>query len=320
MNTTKPSPLCPGDTIALVAPASWVTGVDQIVAALEERGFGVKVAANAFSKLSNFAGTDEERSRALMEAFVDPEVKGVWCMRGGYGCGRILNLLDYEVIRQNPKIFIGMSDITALHIAFTQLSGLTTFLGPVASFLTEGKKSSFAEKELWETLSGMEKEWVYGEPLVSGQAKGRLTGGNLALLASHVGTRWEVETQGKILVLEDVDEYAYRVDRFLVQMEQAALFDEVAGVILGSWEKCKPGKEGDWEIDAVLHHFFRGAPFPVLRNFPTGHIADQVTLPLNSLVELDVDAKRITLLEPAVALERLPKGRSTSLSLESERG
>lgn len=311
-NSVKPESLSPGDTIALVAPASWVEGVEETISALKDRGFQVKLASNIGKRVSNFAGSDEERALGFMECWEDPAVKAVWCLRGGYGSGRILEFLDYDRLAKQPKIFIGMSDITALHVALTQRCNLTTFLGPVATSLVRDP-SVFAEKELWQTLDISEKEWAFGEPLIPGVARGKLTGGNLALLASHVGTPWEVETRAKILVLEDVDEYAYRIDRFLLQMRQAGLFDDVAGVILGTWEKCRANKEGVWDVDQVLLNFFEDAPYPVLRNFPTGHIADQVTLPLNCLVELDAAAKRVTLLESAVALEPLQTDKSPSL-------
>ncbi|NGX51281.1 MAG: putative murein peptide carboxypeptidase [Chlamydiae bacterium] len=298
----KPLPLSRGDTIALVAPASWCEGVEETIAALEERGFHVKLASNVGKRVSNFAGSDEERALAFMECWEDPEVSAVWCLRGGYGSGRILDLLDYERFAENPKIFIGMSDITALHVALGKYSDLITFLGPVATSLVNEKElTSFAEAELWETLSSYEKEWAYGKTLVPGRAIGRLTGGNLSLLVSHVGTPWEVETKGKILVLEDVGEYAYRIDRSLLQLKQAGLFDEVAGVILGSWKRCEPSKEGVWDVDQVVREFFKDAPYPVLMDFPTGHIKGQVTLPLNCLVELDASEKKLTLLESVVA-------------------
>ena len=299
----KPFSLSIGDTIALVAPASWCDKVEETVEALEERGFSVKVASNVHKRLSNFAGSDEERAQGFMECWRDPDVQVVWCLRGGYGSGRILDHLDYDVIKQNPKIFIGMSDITALHVALTQSCNLTTFLGPVASFLAnKNPPSTFAEKELWETLKPFEKTWSYGETLVPGCAIGKLTGGNLALLAAHVGTPWQVDARGKILVLEEVDEYAYRIDRVLNQMKQAGIFEGVAGVILGTWEKCRAGKEGDWDVDQVLQSFFENAQYPVLKGFPSGHIVDQVTLPLNCLAELDADAKEVRLLESPVTL------------------
>lgn len=301
ISANKPFSLSLGDTIALVAPASWCDKVEETVIALEERGFSVKVASNVHKRLSNFAGSDDERAQGFMECWSDPNVQAIWCLRGGYGSGRILDRLDYDVIRQNPKIFIGMSDITALHVALTQSCNLTTFLGPVASFLTNKNHSStFAEKELWEILKSSEKAWSYGEMLVPGCARGKLTGGNLALLAAHVGTPWQIETHGKILVLEEVDEYAYRIDRSLNQMKQAGLFEGVAGVILGTWEKCRIGKEGDWEVDQVLQSFFEKAQYPVLKGFPSGHIVDQVTLPLNCWVELDSYAKKVRLLESPV--------------------
>ncbi|WP_420422408.1 S66 peptidase family protein [Simkania sp.] len=295
----EPPPLQAGDTIAIVAPASISRKVGELEACvhtLEEKGFKVKLAANLGNQWGNFCGSDTERATGIMEAFQDEGVKAIWCLRGGYGSGRLLGQLDYDVIRQNPKIFIGMSDITALHVALNQKAGLITYLGPNANFIFATEEDrSFAEEHAWKVLLGAQETLIFegGETLVSGKAKGELTGGNLALLAAHVGTPWQIETRGKILLLEEVNEFSYRVDRMLCQLLQAGLLDDIAGLILSSWSGCDPQHSQDFELEQVLKNYFQNASYPVLLEFPSGHIENQATLPLGLVVELDAESKTL---------------------------
>ena len=292
----KAPPLQRGDTIALVAPASWSDQFLTINALLEERGYQVKLPSNQEGRFFYLAGSDQERAEALMEAWKDPKVKAIWCIRGGYGSGRILDLLDYSWIKKHPKIFIGMSDITALHGAFLKKTDLVTFLGPVASWE--------AGADLWERLEGGKKGLCLNpnqpKALVPGKCVGKLVGGNLSLIASQIGTPWQLETKNKILLLEDVNEKLFRIDRMLTQLSQAGMVDELSGLILASWKGCE-GEEGD-TIERLCAQFFSSAPFPVLFGFPSGHIENQLTLPLNCLYELDADELRVTLLESGVEM------------------
>lgn len=297
----EPSGLKKGDTIALVAPAS--CGKEEELKAISqgllERGFQVKLAANARSTWGYFAGTDHERAQGIMDAFQDESVQAIWCLRGGYGSGRVLDHLDFDIIARHPKIFIGMSDITALHTALNQKAGLVTYLGPNASFLfaASEKDRSFAEKHAWSVCVHPDRSLQFegSEALVSGKGRGMLTGGNLALLVSQLGTPWQIDTRGKILLLEDVSEYTYRIDRFFCQMKQAGLLEGVQGVILSSWEKCAPKHSHDFAIEDVLKHYFTQAPYPVLLGFPSGHIENQVTLPLGKEVFLDTENRSLVI-------------------------
>ncbi|MCB1067892.1 MAG: LD-carboxypeptidase [Simkania sp.] len=295
----QPPPLQAGDTIAIVAPASLSKKEGEVVAcvqSLEVKGFKVKLAGNLESQWGNFCGTDAERASGIMEAFQDEDVKAIWCLRGGYGSGRLLDQLDYDLIRQNPKIFIGMSDITALHVALNQKAELITYLGPNANFIfATDEDRSFAEKHAWKVLLGVQETLIFegGETLVSGKATGELKGGNLALLAAHVGTPWQIETKGKILLLEEVNEFSYRIDRMLCQLKQAGLLDDIAGLILSSWSGCDPQHPQDFNLNQVLKNYFENASYPVLLDFPSGHIENQATLPLGHVVELDADLKTL---------------------------
>lgn len=299
----EPAPLEIGDTIAIVALASW--GKEGEVKAckknLEIQGFKVKLAANINEQWGYFAGTDKSRAQALMDCFLDDDVKAIWCLRGGYGSGRILDLLDYEAIENRPKIFIGMSDITALHLALGQNAHLMTFLGPNANFLfapSEGKERTFSKEHAWNALLNKpEKTTVFkaDKALSKGKAKGVLTGGNLALITAHIGTPWQIQTKGKVLLLEDVSEFTYRIDRFLCQMKQAGLLDEVAGVVLCSWHDCTPQHEHHFELEEVLKNYFNSASYPVLLGLPSGHIEGQSTFLLGKEVELDTDSLTLTI-------------------------
>ncbi|MCH9613748.1 MAG: putative murein peptide carboxypeptidase [Chlamydiia bacterium] len=204
------------------------------------------------------AGSDLDRANAFMDVWMNPDVSVVWGARGGYGAMRILPFLDFDALLKNPKPFIGMSDITALHITLNNL-GMSTYLG--ANICTViGTESD----EMGYTLY----------PIVPGTLKGKAVGGNLSLIAALVGTPWQLETAGKILILEDVNEPPYKVDRLLTQLKLAGLLDHLAGVILG-------------DLDA--DEFFKDAPYPVYGGFPTGHIDDQMTIPLETELYLRED-------------------------------
>ncbi|MCB1109441.1 MAG: LD-carboxypeptidase [Chlamydiia bacterium] len=309
----QPEPLEIGDTIALVAPASWCEGFEETAEVLRERGFRVRMPSNLEERFAYFAGTDQQRADAFMEAWKDPEVKAVWCIRGGYGSGRILDLLDYEYIREHPKIFIGMSDITALHTALLQKTGLVTFLGPVASWASDAL-------DVWEIIQqgkvGTYENAFPFQTIVGGRGEGVLVGGNLALISAHVGTEWQLETKGKLLILEDVGEKVYRLDRMLNQLKQARMLDDLAGLILASWDSCEVGEEG-WTAEQVCRDYFSNAHYPVVFGFPSGHIENQVTLPLNCRYALNGETGELTLLEPGVAYRAHPQVQSQSPLQES---
>jgi len=317
-----PESLKKGDTIGIVATASSpkepLQTISRAVKMLEKKGYRVKIGSNLMTRYGYLAGTDYDRTKAFMEVWLDPQVKAVWCYRGGYGSQRILDRLDYSAIKANPKILIGMSDVTALHAAINKETGLVTFLGPNLNAVygkDELSDRHYNEKELWTLISKEHcqsvKNRIYSPPktfsknsiftLCSGVARGPLVGGTLSLVVSLIGTPWEIETKGKILILEEVDEEPYRIDRMLCQLKLAGQLQHPAGVILCSWKACKekaPGKS--LTLEQVFQHYFKKAPYPVLVGFPSGHLVDQTTLPLNTLAELDASAKILRLLENPV--------------------
>ncbi len=304
----KPKSLQRGDQIALVFPASYLAeediesgALENIKAMLEKRGFLTKYYpenANPFGYLSD---TDENRASALMSAWRDPDVKAIWCCRGGFGSCLTLDQLDFAFMQKNPKIFIGMSDITAMHIAM-QKHGLVTFLGPVLNYF------NIDEFDAEYALTSMENCLLNADTSISipdemeidvlseGTASGQLVGGNLALLSSLCGTKWQPFTKNKILLIEEIGEYHYRIDRMLWQLKESGLFDEVKGVVLASFEGCKAGVRKS-SLRDIFDKYFKDAPFPVLYQFPSGHISTQAMLPLNIEVEIDTSQKTITYLD-----------------------
>ncbi len=320
----RPPALKKGDTIAIIAPASSPEEDQEVVARgikmLMSKGYKVKIAANLMTRYGYLAGTDFDRAKALMDAWKDPEVKAIWCWRGGFGTTRLLDRIDYKIIRDNPKILIGMSDITALHAAIIKETGLITFLGPnLNGVFGKDTRSDhhYNQEELWKMISAestQRKGYLISHPksfrignqaiatLSPGIAKGRLAGGTLSLVVSLVGTPWQIETEGRILVLEEVDEEPYRIDRMLGQLKLAGLLEKPAGVVLCSWRGCGGKKpEKSLTLDHVFREYFSHAPYPVMVGFPSGHVLEQATLPLNALAELDAGQRTLRIIEDPVS-------------------
>jgi len=340
---TEPSPifpaaLKPGDLIEIVAPAKYLDKERVTLATkrLEEMGFKVRLPKNLFRKKGFLGGSDEERTAELMAAFADPDVKAIMPGTGGYGTTRIIDDLNYDTIRKNPKILVGFSDITGLHIAINQRTGLVTFHSPLPEWGLGIDKnlSPFAAKWFWRAI--LAKEYAAqsepGRPrprvagytifthgskpplphddtlfedvpapvtMQGGKARGRLIGGNLSVLHAMMGSPFEIQTAGKILFLEDVGEAPYRVDRMLSTLKLAGKLDGLAGVILGRFTSRE--KEPKWDdeasIDDVLKDYFGQLGVPVVNDFPVGHVRYNATLPVGALAELDADAQTLRLLE-----------------------
>jgi muramoyltetrapeptide carboxypeptidase len=316
---TKPRGLQPGDSIGVVAPAGPVNRerIDRALARVHERGFRTKTYGDIYRSRDYLAGDDQARADELMAAFADPETTAVWCARGGYGVVRILDRLDFRVIGRHPKIFIGFSDITLLHIAIQQRVGLLTFHGPNLQdgFGKPDDMPAANERALWQavmTRESIEVENGYAyilsdvdgahlRPLATGVARGQLLGGNLAVLAGVTGTPFEIETAGRILFLEDISERLYRIDRYLSQLRLAGKLDSLAGVLLGEFN-YEEGEQAESEpaIDRLFQEYFAPLEIPVLAGFPAGHGQFNLTLPMGAIVAIDADAGRVTVLESPV--------------------
>jgi muramoyltetrapeptide carboxypeptidase len=308
-----PEPLEPGDAVMFVAPAGPPNReeVERAKQRIEERGYRVKMRDDIFDVEGYLAGTDERRAEELMEAFADPEVKAVACVRGGYGVMRILDRLDYDKIRANPKIVLGYSDITALHAALNRKAGLVAFHGPGPASGLGGKDGPppFNVATLVQALEHGRGGYAIDVPeqvakvdsFGKGRAHGRLVGGNLSLISALEGTPYAIETQGAILLLEDVNEAPYRIDRMLRQLKLAGKLDEIRGAVLGQFttEYVREDKLTDdarFDTTGVLRQYFENAGIPVLANYPVGHTPMNATLPLGAQVEIDADSRTLRVL------------------------
>ncbi|MGF1572878.1 MAG: LD-carboxypeptidase [Sumerlaeia bacterium] len=311
----KPFQMQPGDTIAFVAPARSQTA-ERIAAGangLKEQGYTVVYQPNLETRFRGFLNApDDERARLFIEAFKDPEVDAVFPVAGGYTSARLLDLLDYETIRKNPKPLIGYSDITALHLALYSRAGIVTFHSPFPtySYFGDGDKS-FAIDHFWAVLESGPEAYPLTLPLRApavpvetfrpGTAIGPLVGGNLSLIHALHGTPYQIPTKGHLLFLEEIGEDPYRIDRMLFQLQQSGALDEVAGVILGQFKNCETNDpERSHTLRQVFEDHFSNRPYPVIMNFPVGHVIENVTLPIGISAELDADAGTVTLLEAPV--------------------
>ena len=301
-----PEALKKGDLIALIAPSSPVTE-DQAAAAkalVEGWGYRVRMSSLVQTPLHGYeAGAPEARLNELNGAFSDPEVRAVLCLRGGDSSCRILPGVDVEAVRRNPKIFVGYSDITPLHALFNQRADLVTFHGPMVVSNMLDHFDPFTEESFWRaltlppggTLEFRNPEGCSLECLSagSGAAQGPLVGGNLALLTSLLGTPYETDTRGKILLIEDVNESVPRVSRMLHHLRYAGKLEDAAGVIVGDFTNCPNEKAPNFDVRALMRDFFAGYGKPVLAGVRTGHDFPMGTLPLGALCRLD--AKAMTL-------------------------
>jgi len=312
----KPKRLKKGDTVGLITPGSYISdeALETAVKNLEEEGFVVKLSKNIRAQRGFTAGSDQERLDDLHSMFADTQVDAVWCARGGYGCSRLLPNIDYKLIKRNPKVFIGYSDITALHTAIVQETGLVCFHGPVgASDFSDYTKMHF-QKLLLEpqepfTISlsadnvetGTEDEVFQTQTIRPGKATGELVGGNLSLLAALAGTPYSFNAKNKLVFIEDIGEKPYRIDRMLTQLRQASNLDTAAGIALGIFADCQ-ADEDDLSLSLMetLTDRLADLDIPVIYGLSFGHITNQCTLPVGIAASLDTERRTLTVLEKAV--------------------
>lgn len=304
--------LKPGDTIGLIGPSGTVReagAVDQAIACMKEMGFRVRVGESAHAKYGYLSGTDEVRARDINAMFADPQVDAIVCTRGGYGAMRLLDMLDYDLIRANPKIFVGFSDITALHIAFLEKCGLATFHGPMAvrwsaeftdGFTKESLMSAIAEAKPMGALVNT-PDYHARRTVNPGCAEGVLAGGNLSLIAATIGTPYELDAKGRILFIEEIGESTYCVDRMLTQLRLAGKFDDCAGVVFGDFCDCRVEyPEFGLTLEEIIRDVVAPCGKPVFTGMQAGHLAPKLTLPLGVRVRMDADDCTLTVLEAAV--------------------
>lgn len=306
---TKPPAVAPGDTIAIVSPASPVARekLANGIRIFEERGYRLKFGKHAFDSKGYLAGSDEDRARDITDAWFDPEVKAVYCSRGGYGCARLLPLLDLDRMAREPKLFAGFSDITTLHLALNR-RGLATLHAPMLlSFVKE--RAPWVAEMLFAALEGTETIRRPGsaakpKTIVGGSAHGIVTGGCLCLLSDSLATADAIDAAGKILLIEDVDEPPHRVDAMLTHLYNAGKLENVAGVVVGEMTRTDEKAEDDmgcvpWQ-DIVIERL-RPLGVPMVIGFPFGHAEGMASLPLGVEARLDADAGELSYLEIGVA-------------------
>jgi len=302
-----------GDLIGLVTPGSSVTEeqLNDCISKLEALGFRTTYNDSVLSEYGYFAGKDQERAAELMDMFTREDVDAIWCVRGGYGSIRILDMLDYDQIKKNPKIFIGYSDISALITSIYQETGLVTFHGPVGT----SNFNRFSVKSMKKVLLEPESEYKYpyrrekgsrDNPefdrytLGGGKAEGVLIGGNISVLDSIIGTRFEPDFENKIVYLEDIGEKTYRIDKMVFHLLSGTNLKQAAGIVMGVLGECNINEEPKLLLKVALDDLLKPLGIPVSYGLSFGHIKRMITIPTGIRAVMDADKNSFSLLEPAV--------------------
>ena len=308
----KPSMLKPGCRIGVVSPSYWLKKqyMEKTSKFFQDKGYTMVMGNSNSMKWGPFAGTPQERADDIHHLFSNPKVEAIICARGGYGANRVLPLLDYNLIRDNPKIFMGYSDITAYLTSITQKTGLVTFHGPMMVSYKKGFVN-YNFQTMERILNGTpdfkieSPDSLPARILKPGIAMGPLWGGNMTLLINRLGTSDSLDTDGVILFLEDLDEYLYSFERMLVQMRTAGMLDNIAGLIIGELHEFKDQDVAfERNTDEIVMDICGDLEIPIVSNFPCGHGTYQATLPISIPVELYAKQQPyLTLLEPAVTTD-----------------
>jgi len=302
----RPKPLKKGDKIGLIGASSPIPQdrIEPSIKAMEDLGFEVVLGESCRGYHGFLSGSDELRAKDINDMFEDKSIKGIFAIRGGYGAARLLDMLDYNMIKKNPKVFAGYSDVTALHNVLNEKCKLITFHTPMASTefykgvddytMNYFRKNIFSDEPLG-ILKNPEGQEI--KTLAPGKAKGKLVGGNLSLVVSSMGTPYELDTKDKILFLEDVDEYPYRIDRMLLQLKQCGKFKDAAGIILGAWTDCK-ANEGDNSLTLmeVFEELIKTENKPTIYNLACGHCMPTMSIPLGAIVKINGNKGEVTVL------------------------
>ena len=311
MNMIKPKPLRRGDTIGLVGISGALhepeTRFEKMLEAIDALGYKVIVADSCREEYGYLSGTDASRAKGLNQMFRDDRVDAVVCMRGGYGVTRILDRVDFDVIRANPKLLLGYSDITALHTAIHEKVGMVTIHGPMPDRAWM-EFDDFSRRSMLRALTSTEPLGTLYNPegtapkcVVPGRCEGRLVGGNLSLIAALCGTPYQLNPEGKVLLLEDVGEYVYRLDSMFTQLRLAGMFERCAGVVLGGFTNCTEEYERyALHLEDVIRDIIVPAGKPVLANLSIGHTPVKITVPLGVNCAVDAEAGTLTITEAAV--------------------
>ena len=313
---TKPKPLTKGDDVAIIAPASGTDpkSVEKAIDNIKLLGLNPIMFSTCNNNYGHLSAPDEMRAKDVNDAFERDDIKGIICLKGGYGTARILNMLDFNMIKSNPKVFLGYSDITALHVAFNQICGLVTYHGPMAtsSILKKDendKTDLYTYDSLIKNLFTNDAIGLYENPeneelvtVEGGKGQGELIGGNLSLLASTLGSPYELDAKGKILFIEEVNEPIYKIDGMLNSLALAGKFEDCNGIVLGTFTNCEREKKGyengfDLPFDTVIKNTLSPYNKPIISNFRAGHNFPQPTMAFGTVVKMDADNKEIIFTE-----------------------
>lgn len=302
----KPPRLRVGDIVGLVAPAGIVESkdVEKASKALVDFGLQIKLGKSILNKHGYLAGQDSERANDINIMFADKSVKAIIAMRGGWGCNRLLPLLNYSKIRTNPKIILGYSDITSLLLAIDARSRIVTFHGPVATSTWDEFTVAYFKQVLFAsdrvTMQNPNTELGRVEVITPGTAKGKLVGGNLSVLCAMLGSPYLPGWNRRILFIEEIGEDVYRIDRMLTQLKNAGVLNQIAGFIFGQCTNCQPGDPPTFSLMQLLQHHIRPLGIPAWYGAMIGHIKNKFTIPLGVEVEIDANTGTIKMLEAAV--------------------
>ena len=308
-----PKRLEKGDVIGLITPGGPIVKeqLDKAIGKLEKLGFKTYYKDSVLSQYGYFAGPDQERADELMHMFTNKEVDGILCVRGGYGSIRILDLLDYEQIKKNPKVFIGYSDITALITSINERTGLVAFHGPlgISSFneftlesfegvLMKPKKRYKYQYQRDENTDDNPEFDLY--TINSGKAEGELIGGNISVLDSMIGSKFNPDFENKIVYLEEIEEKTYRVDKMLFHLLYATNLKKAAGIVLGVFGDCNINDEPRLTLKEALDDLLKPLDMPIFYGYSFGHIGYIITIPTGVNARMNADKKSLKLLEQAV--------------------
>jgi muramoyltetrapeptide carboxypeptidase len=308
----KPPRLQVGDTVGLIAPAG-IIDVKDIEAAqqsISQLGLKVKLGKHVLDRYGYLAGKDSDRAQDVNLMFSDRTIKAIIPMRGGWGCNRILPLLNYSLIRSHPKIIIGYSDITTLLLAINARSQMITFHGPVSTSTWNQFTVDYFKRILFNaeavTMQNLNSSEVRVETIAPGKARGKLVGGNLSVLSAMVGSPYLPSWNKSILFVEEIGEDVYRIDRMLTQLKTAGILNQIAGFIFGQCTKCSLGDEPSFTLMQVLQQHILPLGIPAWYGSMIGHIKDKFTLPIGVEVEINAELGTIRMSEAAVSLDNTP--------------
>jgi muramoyltetrapeptide carboxypeptidase len=296
-----------GCTIGIVSPA-YIPNQDNLISGvkyLQNRTYNVRTGENIDKEHGYFAGTEEQRLDDLHDMYTDPGVKMIFCTRGGWGGLRMIDRIGYQLIAENPKPLIGYSDITTLQMSIYRMTGVPSISGPMVSVEFGKGIHPFTEEHFWGQVLNKDIEYVFNWSetktidLKPGRTDGILLGGCLSMICGLLGTPYCPDFTDTILFIEDVGEKPYKIDRYLAQLRQAGVFNQIQGLILGEFLDCEPDKdETSFTVDEILMEYFSNAKYPVLMDFPYGHGDIKFSMPIGMHVKLDTRKETLTIANP----------------------